>query len=52
MDFEETATPEEVLLGACDMLSRVFSQKNVIEAYGRVDPDGMTIKELQDSLNV
>lgn len=46
MDFSEETTPEEVLLGACDIISRVFSQKGVIEAYRRVNPDTMSIEEM------
>lgn len=44
VDFSEETTPEEVLLGACDIISRVFSQKGVVEAYKRVNPDTMSIE--------
>lgn len=48
MEFEETTdkeiTPEEVLLGAYDILSRVFSQEQVSRAYKNTDPDGMSLR--------
>ena len=48
MEFEETTdkeiTPEEVLLGAYDILSRVFSQEQVSRAYKSTDPDGMSLR--------
>ena len=48
MEFEETTdkeiTPEEVLLGAYDILSRVFSQEQVSRAYKNTDPDGMILR--------
>ena len=48
MEFEETTdkeiTPEEVLLGAYDILSRVFTQEQVSRAYKNTDPDGMSLR--------
>ena len=48
MEFEETTdkeiTPEEVLLGAYDILSRVFSLEQVSRAYKNTDPDGMSLR--------
>ena len=48
MEFKETTdkeiTPEEVLLGAYDILSRVFSQEQVSRAYKNTDPDGMSLR--------
>lgn len=48
MEFEETTdkeiTPEEVLLGAYDILSRAFSQEQVSRAYKNTDPDGMSLR--------
>ena len=48
MEFEENTdkeiTPEEVLLGAYDILSRVFSQEQVSRAYKNTDPDGMSLR--------
>lgn len=48
IEFEETPdkeiTPEEVLLGAYDILSRVFSQEQIIRAHKNTDPDRMCIR--------
>ena len=48
MEFKETTdkeiTPEEVLLGAYDILSRVFSQEQVSRAYKNTDPDTMSLR--------
>ena len=48
MEFEETTdkeiTPEEILLGAYDILSRVFSQEQVSRAYKNTDPDEMILR--------
>lgn len=35
----ENATCEEVLLAALDVISRVYGQETVINAYENVDPD-------------
>ena len=40
---ENQITAEEVLLGAYDIISRVFSQEQVIRAYYNTNPDTMTI---------
>ena len=48
MEFKETTdkeiTPEEVLLGAYDILSRVFSQEQGSRAYKNTDPDSMSLR--------
>ena len=48
MEFEENTdkeiTPEEILLGAYDILSRVFSQEQVSRAYKNTDPDEMILR--------
>ena len=48
MEFEENTdkeiTPEEILLGAYDILSRVFSQEQVSRAYKNTDPDSMSLR--------
>ena len=41
---EKPITAEDVLLGAYDIISREFSQKEVIEAYYRTDPDKMALR--------
>lgn len=37
-------TPEEVLIGAYELIAKVFSQKSLIEAYHRTDPDTMDLR--------
>lgn len=41
---EKPITAEDVLLGAYEIISREFSQKEVIEAYYRTDPDTMALR--------
>ena len=41
----ENATCEEVIIAALDVISRVYGQETVINAYENVDPDGMRIKD-------
>ena len=41
---EKPITAEEVLLGAYDIISRAFSQEEVIRAYYRTDPDTMDLR--------
>lgn len=38
------ASPEEMLIGAYELISKVYSQQAVIEAYYRTDPDTMGIR--------
>ena len=40
----ENATCEEVIIAALDVISRIYSQSEVIDAYENVDPDGMCVK--------
>ena len=42
---EKPITVEEVLIGAYDIISREFSQDQVIRAYYRTDPDTMSIRD-------
>ena len=43
--YEIPNTVEEVLIGAYDIISRVFSQEEeVIRAYYRTDPDTMDLR--------
>lgn len=37
-------TPEDVLIGAYELIAKVFSQKGLIEAYHRTDPDTMDLR--------
>ena len=41
---ENPVTAEEVLIGAYDIISRAFSQEEVIRAYYRTDPDTMDLR--------
>lgn len=40
----ENATCEEVIIAALDVISRIYSQSEVIDAYENVDPDGMCVR--------
>lgn len=42
--LDRYATPEEMLIGAYELISKVYSQQAVIEAYYRTDPDTMGIR--------
>jgi hypothetical protein len=42
--LRENATCEEVLIAALDVISRIYSQDQVIMAYENIDPDGMCVK--------
>lgn len=52
MDFNESfdhnVSPEEMLIGAYDLISRVFSQEGVIRAYYRTDPSTMDLRDEGD----
>ena len=37
--LDNYASPEEVLIGAYELISKVFSQEAVIRAYHKTDPD-------------
>ena len=42
--LRENATCEEVIIAALDVISRIYSQDQVIDAYENVDPDGMCVR--------
>ena len=42
--LDRYASPEEMLIGAYELISKVYSQHAVIEAYYRTDPDTMGIR--------
>lgn len=44
-DNGECTTPEEMLLGAYELIAKVYSQKSVIEAYYRTDPDTLSLRD-------
>ena len=43
-------TAEDALIGAYDIIGRVFSQTAVIKAYYRTDPDRMDLRPEKDEL--
>ena len=40
-EFDDYVTAEEMLIGAYELISKVYSQEAVIRAYHRTDPDTM-----------
>ena len=46
---EKQITTEEVLIGAYDIVSRVFSQEQVIRAYRNTDPSTMDLRTSPES---
>lgn len=42
--FKNDASVEEMLIGAYELLSKVYSQQAVIKAYNRTNPDTMDIR--------
>jgi len=47
---DHDVTPEEVLLGAYDIISRVFSEGGVVRAYYRTDPDTKAMRNPDDKI--
>ena len=43
--LDEFASPEEVLIGAYELIEKVFTQEAVIRAYYATDPDTMDIRK-------
>ena len=43
--LDKYASPEDVLIGAYELISKVFSQEAVIRAYHRTDPSTLDIRE-------
>ena len=44
-ELDEYSSPEDVLIGAYELISLVFSQESVIKAYYRTDPDTMDVRK-------
>ena len=42
--LDKYASPEDVLIGAYELISKVFSQESVIRAYNRTDPDTLDVR--------
>ena len=43
-EFGDDVTPEEMLIGAYELIAKVYSQQLVINAYYHTDPDTMDIR--------
>ena len=48
--FDKSVSCEELMLAAYDIIGRVYSDKAVVKAYYRTDPDGMTAREDDDPI--
>jgi len=46
--FDKSVSCEELMLAAYDVISRVFSQKAVVNAYYNTNPDTFTIRDDDD----
>ena len=42
-EFDDDVTPEEMLIGAYELIAKVYSQQSVINAYNHTVPDTMDI---------
>lgn len=42
--LDNYSSPEEVLIGAYELITKAFSQELVIRAYKRTDPDTLDIR--------
>lgn len=45
---DKNITAEEVLIGAYDVISRIFGQEAVIRAYHRTDPDTVDVRPVEE----
>lgn len=48
--FEKSVSCEELMLAAYDIIGRVYSDKAVVKAYFRTDPDRMTERDNDDPI--
>ena len=48
--FEKTVSCEELLLAAYNIISRIFSQRQIVEAYYRTDPDNFSVRDDDDPI--
>ncbi|MBQ9399898.1 MAG: hypothetical protein IJU27_04600 [Bacteroidales bacterium] len=48
--FEKSVSCEELMLAAFDLIGQVFSQKSVVKAYYRLDPDTMAFRSNEDPI--
>ena len=47
-EWPNEVSPAEAMIAAYDVLSRIFGQRAVIEAYYRTDPDTMVVRDEDD----
>ena len=50
--FDKSVSCEELMLAAYDVISRVFSQKAVVNAYYNTNPDTFTIRDDDDPIRM
>ena len=43
--LDKYASPEDMLIGAYELISKVYSQESVIRAYHRTDPSTLDVRE-------
>ena len=43
--LDKYASPEDMLIGAYELISKVYSQESVIRAYHRTDPSTLDLRE-------
>ena len=43
--LDKYASPEDMLIGAYELISKVFSHESLIRAYHRTDPDTMDLRK-------
>ena len=48
--FDKSVSCEELLLAAYDIIGRIYSNKAVVKAYFRTDPDSMTERDNNDPI--
>ena len=47
-EWPNEITSEQAMLAAYDVLSRIFGQRAVVNAYYRTDPDTMAVRDEDD----
>ena len=43
--LDKYASPEDMLIGSYELISKVYSQNAVIRAYNRTDPSTLDVRE-------
>ena len=43
--LDKYASPEDMLIGAYELIAKVYSQESVIRAYSRTDPSILDVRE-------